>query len=271
MKIIHFSDPHSCAPPGDFSAFSDKRIVGFFNYTFRRRFQHNLNFLDKAVEYIIDEKPDVVICTGDLTSTGQPAEFAKTLKRVKPLLENSQIPLLFVPGNHDAYVKNNTCRKALRDAFSKLNKNQWELADLPVKTIIGDCEFIMINECCPTNIFLSCGYITEKSTQQIKEWCNQEKKYPRILLGHFPVLRKYSFIESRRGLKNHKEVKDLIATKKIDLSLCGHMHYEYADIDDTGRGEICAGSVTRSGNLTIIEYNKNDDTFSYKVHKTITE
>ena len=265
MKIIHFSDPHSCAPPEELSAFFDKRLIGFFNYTFRRRFQHDLNLLDKAVEYILDEKPDVAICTGDLTSTGQPAEFAKTLKRLEPLLQDSQIPLLFVPGNHDAYVNNNACRKALRDAFAKLNKNQWELADLPAKRTIGDCEFIMLNECCPTNIFLSCGYVTAQSTQRIKEWCEEEKKIPRILVGHFPVLRKYSFIESRRGLNKHEEVRELIELKKIDLSLCGHMHCEYADVDETGRGEICAGSVTRSGSVTVIEYNKNDDTFSYKL------
>ena len=88
---------------------------------------------------------------------------------------------------------------------------------------------------------------------------------------HFFYEEDYMKEHNYPGLKKHKEVRELITTRKIDLSLCGHMHYEYADIDDTGRGEICAGSVTRSGSLTIIEYNKKDDTFSYKVHKTTTE
>ena len=270
MKIIHFSDPHSCAPPEGISAFFDKRLVGFFNYTFRRRFQHDLNLLDKAVEIILKEKPDVAICTGDLTSTGQASEFSQTIKKLEPLIQDKQIPLLYVPGNHDAYVKNNACKTALNDAFSKLNNNQWELSDLPVKITIEDCEFILINECVPTNIFLSCGYVTGQSSQKIKEWCEQEKTHPRILVGHFPVKRNYSLLEARRGLKNHEQVRELLETQKIDLSLCGHMHCESADIDETGRGEICAGSVTRSGTLTIIEYNKNDDTFSYK-NESITQ
>ena len=76
-------------------------------------------------------------------------------------------------------------------------------------------------------------------------------------------LRDYSFFESRRGLKNHEQLRKLIETKKIDLSLCGHVHKEYTDINSDGRGEICGGSVTHSGNIGIIEYNKKDDTFSY--------
>jgi 3',5'-cyclic-AMP phosphodiesterase len=264
MKIVHFSDPHSCAPPEEFSAFFDKRIVGFANYIFRRRFQHDLNLLEKAVEVILDEKPDVAICTGDLTSTGQPAEFEKTLKKLEPLIQDKQIKLLYVPGNHDAYVQNSSCKKALSDAFAKLNDYQWELSDLPAKVTIGECEFILINECVPTNIFLSCGYVTKQSSLHIKEWCKQEKAQPRILVGHFPVKRDYTLMEARRGLKNHQQIRALIESKKIDLSLCGHVHKEYTDIDSEGRGEICGGSVTRSGNIGIIEYNKNDDTFSFQ-------
>lgn len=269
MKIIHFSDPHSCAPPESFSAFFDKRIVGFFNYTFRRRFQHDLNLLDQAVQMILEEKPDVVVCTGDLTSTGQPAEFAIILKKLAPLLENQHIRLLYVPGNHDAYVKNSVCKTALDEAFSKINNNRWTLADLPIRETIQDCDFILLNECVPTNIFLSCGYITGQNTLKIKEWCEEEKTKPRILVGHFPVMRDYSFLEARRGLKQHEEVRDLLETKRIDLSLCGHVHKEYAVIDANGRGEICGGSVTRSGNIGIIEYNRNDDIFSYR-NKAVT-
>lgn len=264
MKIIHFSDPHSCAGPEELSAYFDKRIIGFFNYTFRRRFQHDLDLLDRAVEFILQEKPDVAVCTGDLTSTGQPAEFIATLKRLEPLIQNNDIPLLFVPGNHDAYVKSRICQEGLEEAFARMNQKKWRLDQLPVKTTIGDCEFFLVNECCPTNIVLSCGYMFPESAAKIKAWCEEEKIKPRILLGHFPILRNYSFIERRRGLNRHEEIRDLVQDKIIDISLCGHMHHEYAEVDDHGRGEMCAGSVTKTGMITVIEYNKNDDTFSYQ-------
>lgn len=264
MKIIHFSDPHSCAAPEEWGAFFDKRIVGFFNYIFRRRFQHDLEILDQTVEFILKEKPDVAVCTGDLSSTGQPTEFAATLKKLEPLLKQTDIQLLFVPGNHDAYVKSSSCRQSLADAFAKMNRQRWQLDELPVKTIIGDFEFILVNECRPTNIVLSCGFMSPESVKSIKTWCKEEKTKPRIIIGHFPILKNYSFLEKRRGLNHHEEVRELVKNKKIDLSLCGHMHLEYAQVDNRGKGEICAGSVTRTGIVSVIEYNKNDDTFSYK-------
>ena len=109
MKIIHFSDPHSCQPMQNKSAFCDKRVLAFINYTFRRAGQHDLNMLDKAVDYILKEKPDVAICTGDFTTKGEPAEFAEIAEKLKRLLD-SQIPFLYVPGNHDSYVKNKQCQ-----------------------------------------------------------------------------------------------------------------------------------------------------------------
>jgi len=264
MKIIHFSDPHSCAAPGDVSAFFDKRILGFFNYLFRRRFQHDLDLLDDAVEYILSEKPDLVICTGDLTSTGQAVEFDKTLEKLAPLIQNKKIPLLYVPGNHDVYVKNARCQKALNAAFSELNNYVSGLDDLPVKLTIEECDFILVNECKATNIFLSCGYVTSESLEKIQTYCQSEKINPRILVGHFPAKKKYSFTESRRGLKNNEKIRELLEAQQIDLSLCGHVHHAYADVDASGRGEICAGSITRFASLAVIEYSKKDDTFSYQ-------
>ena len=70
MKIVHFSDIHAGGPAEDWMAYIDKRWVGVFNYRWRRRFQHDLANVTKAVNYILDVKPDVAVCTGDLTSAG---------------------------------------------------------------------------------------------------------------------------------------------------------------------------------------------------------
>ena len=80
VKIIHFSDPHAGGRAEDWLAYFDKRWVGVFNYRFRRRFKHDLSCLQRAVDYILDTRPDVAVCTGDLTSTGQPGEFEKVLE-----------------------------------------------------------------------------------------------------------------------------------------------------------------------------------------------
>ena len=56
MKIAHFSDPHLGAPTDDWTALFDKRWVGLFNYKFRRSYQHDPVYLEKAVQYINEWK-----------------------------------------------------------------------------------------------------------------------------------------------------------------------------------------------------------------------
>ncbi|MBN1865121.1 MAG: metallophosphoesterase [Victivallales bacterium] len=261
MKIIHFSDPHACLAPQHLSALFDKRILGFFNHTFRRSFNHDPAMLDKAVEFILREKPDVAVCTGDITSTGQPAEFEKAMEQLAPLISSS-IEFLYVPGNHDAYVKDKACEKALKDAFYTINGMRWDLEELPIRLELGGCEFIVLNECHPTNIFLSSGSLKEHDAKIISKWCAEKKTKPRILAGHFPVRLKQGNLGARRSLKNRQTLSSLLLSGTIDLSLCGHVHKHFKNTDAAGRGEVCAGSTTLDGNVAVIEYLANDDRFS---------
>ncbi|HPO90485.1 MAG TPA: metallophosphoesterase, partial [Victivallales bacterium] len=118
MRIFHFSDSHAGAPAEDWKAFLDKRWVGIFNYYFRRRFQHNQDILKKAVSVMLKESADLYICTGDITSTGQALEFKKAVDILSPLAETKR--LIYLPGNHDFYVINNECNKALFNTFRYL-------------------------------------------------------------------------------------------------------------------------------------------------------
>ena len=269
MKIIHFSDSHAGAFPDSLSALFDKRIVGTFNYAFKRRFLHNMRYLQKAVEYILMDEPEVAICTGDITSTGQPAEFETALEILDPLIKNSKTRFLYIPGNHDVYVKNKRCRSTLENAFSLLNGGSISLNDLPVKLTIGECDFILVNECLPTNIFFSTGYFPEKSTQKIVEWCSEKKERPKILLGHFPIRKKYSLMGFRHKIYYQEKIVELLDEGKIDLSLCGHTHKPFLDIDENGKGEIGAGSITRTNDLNIINFEKESEKFSHSLHLLI--
>ncbi len=261
MKIIHFSDPHAGAMPDSISAYFDKRIVGTLNYALKRRFLHHMESMQLGVDFIIKEKPDVVVCTGDLTSTGQPREFDMMLEILNPLINDSKIKLLYVPGNHDTYVKNRRCSSAFENAFTTLNANKTTPTSLPSLITVGECDFILVNECCPTNIFLSTGYLTPESSRKIEELCSEKKERPRIILGHFPLRKEYSLMGFRHKIYGQKKVVELLNSQQIDLSLCGHTHKCLYDIDGTGRGEITAGSITKTDDLNIIEYDKQQNSF----------
>jgi predicted MPP superfamily phosphohydrolase len=69
-------------------------------------------------------------------------------------------------------------------------------------------------------------------------------------------------MEFRHRVYHQEKIVRLLNEKKIDLSLCGHTHKPFIDIDKQGRGEVGAGSVTRTNDLNIIEYNRESDSFS---------
>lgn len=266
MRIVHFSDIHAGGPAEDWLAYVDKRWVGVFNYRWRRRFQHNLDNVNKAVEYILDTKPDVAVYTGDLTSAGQPGEFAKTRSALEPLLQ-SEIPVIFVPGNHDCYVHRPKCVKAVRDAVKWMTSNSYTFDDYPFKRDFGECEFIIINNSRPSNLLCSWGFMDKASNDFIIKCCSLEKSKPRILVGHYPIIEDHPVLRVRHRLFRQKAIRRLLVNKRLDLSLCGHVHKPYAKIDETGRGEMCAGSVTRNGSLSEITYFQAEDCFTREVIK----
>ena len=263
MKIIHFSDPHAGGSAEDWMAYLDKRWVGVFNYRFRRRFRHDLSLLEKAVEYILEVKPDAAVCTGDLTSTGQPGEFERTLAILEPLVK-SNIPLVYLPGNHDCYVKRPKCVAAMKKAVSYLNGNEYSFDSLPQVRTIGDVDFLMFNTSRPSNLLCSWGFVSKADRCWLEDICSQEKVRPRITVTHYPMLEDHPVLRVRHRLFGQKNILKLMQAGAIDLALCGHVHKPYCRVDAAGRGENCAGSVTRNGVLSSIEFDPATGSFSFE-------
>lgn len=265
MKIAHFSDPHAGGPAEDWLAYVDKRWVGVFNYYFRRRFQHDLSLLELGVNRILEMKPDLAVCTGDLTSTGQPGEFQSCLDILKKLRDSS-IPLLYVPGNHDCYVPRPRCVAAMKDAFKYLN-TAFDLCfdDLPAARPFNGCEIIIINESGPTNLISSHGVLNGATERFVASICAEEKQHgPRVLVAHYPLIEEHPIARWRHRLYGQRNVARLLDQGKIDLSLCGHIHAPFAKLDDRGRGETSAGSITRNACMSEIEYDADADVFKHE-------
>jgi Icc-related predicted phosphoesterase len=262
MKIIHFSDPHAGGGAEDWMAYFDKRWVGVFNYRFRRRFQHDLSKLEKAVEYILDVKPDAVVCTGDLTSSGQPGEFEKT-KVVLQKLRDSNIPILYTPGNHDCYVKRPKCVKAVHDMVDYLSCGRYQFKDFPVKVHVKGIDFLLVNTSRPSNLLCSWGFLVKKDSLYLENECANEHLYPRIMVSHYPLIDHHPILRVRHRLFGEKRALKLLRDKKIDVMLAGHVHSPRLTLDETGRGECIAGSVTRNSIMFEIDYNKDNNTFNF--------
>ena len=263
MRIFHFSDPHAGGPAEDWRAYFDKRWVGVFNYRFRRRFRHDLGMLRNAVDYLMAHRADVAVCTGDLTSTGQPGEFAQVREILRPL-RDSAIPIIYLPGNHDCYVKRPACVAAMTDMVHWLTRGDYEFAALPQVRTIGGCDFLLLNTSRPSNLLCSWGFVSRADSRYIEEFCRTPKQRPRILVGQYTLYEEHPFLRIRHRLFGQRKLQELLENGAIDLALCGHVHRPYRHLTPKGYGENCAGSVTLNGSMTQIDCDPAGGRFQFE-------
>ncbi len=258
MRLVHFSDIHVGDFPRRMSSFFDKRLLGTLNFYLRRQHKMRPEFLTRAINKIKLLCPEWIICTGDLSCVGTPEELARAMELLEPLRKKFADRFIYVPGNHDFYVRNRHCEKALQDVFYELNGHRWHLSELPQKFDLHGLKLLIVNECCATNWFLSTGRITATARDRLREWLDapRAEREKRILIGHFPLRDEQGRVLNwRRCLSGEEDVlHSALREGRIDISLCGHIHEPFIRQEASGAYEVCAGSLTVAGKINVIDY-----------------
>ena len=267
LRIVHFSDIHATSWISGFRGYFDKRILGTFNFLLRRKAAHNWNLVHLAVPLIKQLSPDIVICTGDLATLSGREEFELAKKTLSPLVEDSEFEFIYVPGNHDYYINTTTCRKLLEQTFYFMNRNGLRLNDLPTSRDIEQARFLLLNEARPSPFYASSGAIDTKT----QNWLHLELAGKKssgqefFLIGHYPLFdangRNLSW---RRRCWNNSVLQTALRDGTIGVSLCGHIHDSFARWEKNGSVEICAGSLTKTGKLNVVDCNSRGNDISQK-------
>jgi len=160
----------------------------------------------EVIDYINKVKPDLVVCTGDLTHKGKVEQF----QQVAEILRAIQVPFFAVPGNHDA--RNNGLmffEKYFQRLHSKLILQEKNLILLGMRSAKDD---------------ISEG---ELGDEQLEWMIHTLQKYPLqnriIALHHHLVAVPYSG-RQRNTLIDAGEVLEINRLMKVDLVLMGHKH-----------------------------------------------
>jgi len=93
-----------------------KRLLGQANLWLNRGRRFDLRLLAQVLRRAVSLQPDLMLLSGDLTSTALDAEF-KDVAEVFATL-GSKPPLVIVPGNHDRYTFAATRRRSLERIFA---------------------------------------------------------------------------------------------------------------------------------------------------------
>ena len=265
MRIVHFSDIHLGCWTRDVSALIDKRLLGQLNYFLRRRPVLRYELIERAAHRIRALSPDWIVCTGDITCVGSPEEFGRALQQLSILTDSAPHTFLFVPGNHDAYVRNTACRDSLEDAFARLNGGTCGLRGEPREVEAGRLRFLLANEAEPVSCILSSGGLSIEGRDALRHRLEAPRMEgeKRILVGHFPLRDALGRrLGRRRRLRDADWLYQCFEAAQFDVSLCGHVHTPFVRWESSGCVEICAGSLTAHGIFSVLDYSPMTGRFS---------
>lgn len=102
MRLVLIGDIHAYRQLVAPWSLLGKRLFGQANVWLKRRYHFDRALLAPVVERAAALAPDLVLLSGDLTSTALPGEFDDVVRALAPLA--GRIPTIAVAGNHDRYT-----------------------------------------------------------------------------------------------------------------------------------------------------------------------
>lgn len=237
--MIIFSDIH----------YLDKRPEKLnFNLS-RKLTQFSVEIIDKLIDKINAEQPDISICLGDLIEDSQ--NYDKDLINYNYIwnkLKNIQIPFYSVLGNHD--LRSINSRKELEKIM------EYENATFSFN--LNGYHFIILTTDINKDLDNDDGgiYRAHCMSKQDIEWLKQDlikNELPCMIFTHFGLaedkqIGNYWF-ESKPEcgvMKNRKEVKEIIKSDNNVIAIFnGHQHWTKT-LKEDGKNYYVVGSLTEN-------------------------
>lgn len=219
--IAHLSDPH-LGPLPSFTAFElmSKRGLGAINYFRRRRRWHDMSVLDLLVADLVDEQPDAVAVTGDLTNLGLDSEFLPAAMFLGRLGTPGKVAA--IPGNHDAYVRN--VSGAPSRVWGAHMSGDDGRVGFPYVRRVGLVALVGLSSAVPTWPLAATGEvgtIQRDALGPLLRALRAEGLF-RIVLVHHPVAEDGT--PWLRRLRDAPELRDILKREGAELVLHGHNH-----------------------------------------------
>lgn len=236
MRLAHLSDLHFGA--STWNLFS-KRILGTLNWLLRRRHDFIHERLDPLPALFSELKVDLILVTGDLTTTGLPAELCAA----QEALGRFEQPLLLLPGNHDQYTRGSFRRKT----FYKWCANPtttYSLREhgLEHHVLANGWNLILLDTAPATPLRFSGGHFSPALEARL-ETLLASLQGPTLVANHFPY-----FLTPKRDhrLLRGEALEQLLARHRVRLYLHGHTHrHILANLQPSGLPiTLDAGSAT---------------------------
>ena len=201
----------------------NKRLTGYINLNFNRKYCFNRNFLDRVIISLLQQKPNHLVISGDIVNLGTFEEFINAKIWLKNL--SKKVPISISLGNHDAYIKgsfNQAC-----DIFSPWLKSDINLERtnyFPNVKIQNNIAVINVSSAIATAPFFATGCFSKKQAKILEEIlcrCAEKNLFRVINIHHPPIKGATNWHKKLWGIQNFKTI---IKSAGAELILHGHMH-----------------------------------------------
>lgn len=229
QRIAHLSDIHlSCPGPTFLRMWTSKRILGGTNMLLFRRREYRNAALPLILSHLEEQNPDLVVVSGDLSTTALSHEFALAQNYLQPFIKAGR--LMTIPGNHDIYTQREQRSRLYERFFGTCHGDHGQEAYPFVRTLGDDVALIGVNTCLATGFFQAWGEVSTEQLEALPALLDAHReRYRIVVLHHYLQDRHGAPGHRRRWLRNREQVLDILAEHGADMVLHGHDHarYEY--------------------------------------------
>jgi 3',5'-cyclic AMP phosphodiesterase CpdA len=219
FTLAHLSDVHLAPLPAPrLGELMNKRITGYINWRRKRRYVHDRAVLDALIADLKTQDPDHIAITGDIANIALAEEFVRGRKWLQQLDSHENIS--FVPGNHDAYV-----RQAVRYApqWAPYMSGDDGVVGFPYLRKRGPLALIGLSTAVATAPFMATGRLGRTQLDALAPLLDRLKAAGlfRVVLIHHPPV---SEAKPHKRLTDAADLKRVLAAHGAELLLHGHDH-----------------------------------------------
>lgn len=250
-----------------------------------RVLQYSWEILDAFIDDMIEEKPDLIVLSGDLTLNGERASHEELAEKLEVLLDND-IPVVVIPGNHD--INNPYAKQFSSDGteavdsitaeefasiyadFGYVAADSRDPNSLSYVYRLDDYYWLMLLDSCQYEPYNQVGGMIRNETYDwMEEWLDKawNKGAQVITVSHHNLLDQSGVSQEfydNCTIEHNEVLIQLLADQEVRLHLSGHLHLQHHMQDeDSGIYEVVTGSLVMApcqyGDIKIL----NDGTIRY--------
>lgn len=236
MRLVLIGDIHTFTLKVHPRRLLSRRVMGQSNLWLNRQFRFNHLILDRISEKVDDLNPDMLLFSGDVTTTSLEDEFLDVERYLRPL--SDRYSTVLVPGNHDRYTFRSKHLRRIETLLEGILPGEWP----HYEELNARWRLLALDSAMP-QWMMSRGALGPTQLEGARDAVAQVRQGEGLLvLCHYPVATPSGIPSSwAHALAEEKELRQILSdcAGRV-VFLHGHIHKPWhwgrdADVEDLSK------------------------------------